>query len=418
VSDTPKVYVVKVARLSTFQLRYVDPMTGRWRCKSTDVPVSSLKRDRDAAVRLAGELERQLEGGATSIPSKVTWAAYRERYEGEAVPGLAKETGNKIRMVLDRVERVLSPRLLSGVNEAKLSHLSKTLRSDGLSESTIHSYMAQLKAALNWAVRQKLLRALPSFPKVQRRKKVRGTTPMRGRPITAEEFERMLGSTFVEVGAKSVEAWRHYLRGLWTSGLRLSESLELSWDEGPHIHVVLARAGRRVVPRLRIPAESEKGNTERLLPVAPEFAMLLLSTPEADRVGRVFKLPGLRGSAEVRAKWVGKIVSRIGRKAGVVVRRDLDLVAVKYASAHDLRRAFGERWAARIMPAQLMELMRHESIETTLRYYVGTNAARTEADVWRAFEKSQAAAAGPSDQGEGDGAAGHGQASHGHRNRG
>ena len=41
---------------------------------------------------------------------------------------------------------------------------------------------------------------------------------------------------------------------------------------------------------------------------------------------------------------------------------------VKYASAHDFRRAFGVRWAARLMPAQLMELMRHESIETTLRF--------------------------------------------------
>jgi len=29
------------------------------------------------------------------------------------------------------------------------------------------------------------------------------------------------------------------------------------------------------------------------------------------------------------------------------------------------------------MPAQLMELMRHESIDTTLRYYVGIDAQRT-----------------------------------------
>jgi len=29
------------------------------------------------------------------------------------------------------------------------------------------------------------------------------------------------------------------------------------------------------------------------------------------------------------------------------------------------------------MPAQLMELMRHETIETTLSYYVGRNAERT-----------------------------------------
>ena len=67
---------------------------------------------------------------------------------------------------------------------------------------------------------------------------------------------------------------------------------------------------------------------------------------------------------------------------------------MKYASAHDFRRAFGVRWAARLMPAQLMELMRHESIETTLRFYVGTDAQRTAEAAWVAFEALQRAFAG------------------------
>ena len=48
------------------------------------------------------------------------------------------------------------------------------------------------------------------------------------------------------------------------------------------------------------------------------------------------------------------------------------------------------------MPAQLMELMRHESIDTTLSYYVGRNAERTAAILWdedRKAEKSEPAAA-------------------------
>jgi len=66
---------------------------------------------------------------------------------------------------------------------------------------------------------------------------------------------------------------------------------------------------------------------------------------------------------------------KIGKAAGIKVYiNPKDPEKVKYASAHDLRRAFGERWAARLMPAQLKELMRHESIETTLRFYVGTDA--------------------------------------------
>ena len=37
------------------------------------------------------------------------------------------------------------------------------------------------------------------------------------------------------------------------------------------------------------------------------------------------------------------------------------------------------------MPAQLKELMRHESIETTLRFYVATDAQRTAEAAWAAW---------------------------------
>ena len=141
---------------------------------------------------------------------------------------------------------------------------------------------------------------------------------------------------------------------------------------------------------LRIPAELEKGHADRLLPMAPEFAMFLQETAESERSGAVFKLPGIRAkTAELRSKWVGRVVSKIGKAAGVRVYVDpRDPKRMKYASAHDFRRAFGERWAARIMPAQLKELMRHESIETTLRYYVGANAERTADACWEAYGKT------------------------------
>ena len=76
------------------------------------------------------------------------------------------------------------------------------------------------------------------------------------------------------------------LKGLWFSGLRLGESLVVSWDEDAPISIDLS--GKR--PRLRIFAEAEKGNRDRLLPMTPDFAEFLLATPEADRHGRVFKI--------------------------------------------------------------------------------------------------------------------------------
>ena len=300
------------------------------------------------------------------------------------VAGLAEGTAVKVRGTFTHVEAILNPQRLKDLNEHRLSHLVVALRKNGLAETTIKGYLAHFKAALNWAVQQKLLSALPGFPKLQRAKRYGGSA-MKGRPITAEEFERMLEAIPAVVHPEQVPQWAYYLRGLWTSGLRLGESLDLWWDRYDRMRPIFPKNGR---PLFEIHAELEKGHTDRLLPMAPEFALLLQQTPEQDRSGPVFRLQGRQG--RYGQYQVSKTVSRIGRAAGVTVHVDpRDSSKVKVASAHDLRRAFGERWAARVMPAQLMELMRHESIETTLRFYVGTNAQRTNDAIWSAFQVEQ-----------------------------
>jgi hypothetical protein len=99
------------------------------------------------------------------------------------------------------------------------------------------------------------------------------------------------------------------------SGLRLSESLEFYWDRLDKLCVDLSQAR----PMLRIPEGEEKGNADRLLPMAPGFAEFLLAVPEAERFGRVFKLRGLRLKASPLPEWVSDVVSRVGREAEVVV---------------------------------------------------------------------------------------------------
>lgn len=47
------------------------------------------------------------------------------------------------------------------------------------------------------------------------------------------------------------------------------------------------------------------------------------------------------------------------------------------------------------MPQVLKELMRHESIETTLKYYVGRNAQTTAAVLWAAHKAATAPAVQP-----------------------
>lgn len=40
-----------------------------------------------------------------------------------------------------------------------------------------------------------------------------------------------------------------------------------------------------------------------------------------------------------------------------------------FATTKTFRKTFAIRWAQKLMPAELQKLMRHESIETTLKYY-------------------------------------------------
>jgi hypothetical protein len=71
------------------------------------------------------------------------------------------------------------------------------------------------------------------------------------------------------------------------------------------------------------------------------------------------------------------------------VHTDARTGKVKYASAHDLRRSYGNRWAKKVMPAVLQKLMRHESIETTMGYYVDLDADELAEDLYQACENGQ-----------------------------
>ena len=128
----------------------------------------------------------------------------------------------------------------------------------------------------------------------------------------------------------------------------------------------------------------EKGNRSRVLPMAPEFAEFLRQTADNKRHGYVFApLPRRqRYGDRLSAEHIGRVVTAIGKAANVKV--SATATKVKYASAHDLRRSFGERWSSRVLPQILMELMRHESIATTMLFYVGEDARRTSAVLWEA----------------------------------
>ena len=87
---------------------------------------------------------------------------------------------------------------------------------------------------------------------------------------------------------------------------------------------------------------------------------------------------------------VGKIIAELGRKAGIVVKAHQKTGEKEFASAHDLRRSFGERWAKRVEAPFLQKMMRHSAITTTLSDYSPRDAADAALHIDAAFHRSNA----------------------------
>lgn len=392
-----KVYVFKRKGRPNYVLQWTDPENGKQRTKSAGTP------NRREAERLAGRMEKELREGSYADPSKVKWSVFREKYEVHA-KSLSPGTQERIQSVLNVVERTLEldghNARLAQVTDKAIDKLKEKLREAGRTPAAIACTLRHLKAALRWAKRKGLMAKVPDFDMPK------NTGASRGRAITGEEFDRMMAKVpdvvipkpperkkppkrprnppseeklrqKSEKEAAIVESWRHLLRGLWLSGLRIGEALSLKWD-GTDDDIRIDFTGKH--PVLIIPGTKQKNRKTMVAPMTPEFVVLLESVPESDRQGFVFR-PFVWSSLSQRCsrETAVHVIAKIGKKAGVVVKSGKK---PRYASAHDLRRSCLARWSRKLLPQQLKVLARHASLTTTLTYYVGDDAEAVCEALW------------------------------------
>ena len=343
---------------------YTDPTSGKKVARSTGT------RNRREAERQAAVWEDELRSGRYAARSRVTWQEFRERFASDKLAGMPESSRLAYNTALDHLERDKEPDRLASLTAEAMSDFQGRLRKAGMKETTLARHLRHIKAALRWAARVGLLGKAPT---IEMPKAAKGQSLARSRAVTTEEYERMLTAT-VKVRPGDAPEWQRLLAAAWLGGLRLGELVAFSWDDGTPFSVDLS--GKR--PCFRILAEGQKSGRDEVLPMVPQFAELLLATPEAERTGLVFRLSDQRTHQPLAAHQIGRLVGRIGRKAGVVTNK----AEGKFAGLHDLRRGFCTRWAKLVMPPVLRRLARHASIHTTLSYYVDIDAADLAEELW------------------------------------
>lgn len=350
--------ILRRSNRTNLVVRWFDERSNCWREKT--LPVTRRREAEQIAEEVVvREQNRLLAAGATS------WDLFRVRYEEEHGPTVSSLSIWKT--AAKRFEEICSPSDITTISKSTFSIFESGLRKRGLQEESVRTYMKYIRAALNWASDLELI---PKAPKVKLPRRTRGKL-MKGRPITGEEFDRMMEA------AKAHPTFKPLLEGLWLSGLRLGESLNLWWDRDDRICIENIDGKR---PVMRIPAHMQKSRRETINPLTPDFVGFLRKLDH--RTGPVFDPRGKLGRSIRTTDYVSRLICSLGKSAKIVANRDPITDRVKWASAHDLRRSFGRRWSQKVMPAVLKDLMRHERIETTLLYYVGEDAEQISDLLW------------------------------------
>lgn len=394
--DEINVIVVDRGRKNLY-LRFTDPVTGQKIEKSSR---TSKKRE---AIKRAGEWQAEIVANGHSAAKSMSWAAFREDFSDNYLAHQSDNYAAGVESSLNVIEELMRPDKLTRITERWMSRLHSLAKNrkvartgNPISQMTLKKYFQHLLTALKWAVEQKYLKRVPTLPKESRQNHKGHGRHMKGRPLTGEEFDRLLTAVPKTYPAfkkprpdqtaaiqRGVDSMCHLLNGLWLSGLRIGEALKLTWDQwedGIRVHV----DGDRDVC-LMIDGDDQKNRRSLVYPVVDDFADFLLQTPPERRTGFVFNPCRTTGVVCRRSDTVSGWITDIGRAAAIKVNTTNGID--KFASAHDLRRAFGTRWA-KIVPAVILkELMRHGDIQTTMRFYVEIEAKSTLEEVRRHLKK-------------------------------
>jgi integrase len=232
----------------------------------------------------------------THDPDERTWDETTELYYSQHKRRVRRKSGKSSESRLDIAMRIFEARrakqkLPPGVTLREcltldgLEYLEDQLldgaesRYDHRSPNSVNSMLGTVMAFARYCYDHQWIDRVPPLRKLD------VDEVMRGRPITGEEFERMLAAVPKIVGDGPAEQWRFALKILWESGFRIADLLDFSWDDITRIYPVWPlKQGQ--YPTIVIPSTQKNGKNEEV-PMLPSLRQLLESVPLPNRNGFV-----------------------------------------------------------------------------------------------------------------------------------
>lgn len=139
---------------------------------------------------------------------------------------------------------------------------------------------------------------IDSVPPIQ---KIKTDEVMKGRPVTAEEFERMLEAVPKVTGQSSATSWIFALNVLWESGFRIGDLMDFHWDDANHIRPVWpTRKGQH--PTIIVPSTQKNGRVQEI-PMLPGLQEILHTIPKIKRTGWIVNPISIEYQIDDHREW-------------------------------------------------------------------------------------------------------------------
>jgi len=242
----------------------------------------------------------------------LTWAECSEQYRNRMKPRMRRSSHTHMTYRLGVAERIFKrrseaqgnatePLLADCTTLASLEYLQDALlegiegRRGARSPNSVNSIMAVVMVFVRYSRDHEWIDRVPPLRKIE------VDEVMKGRPISGEEFDRMIAATPAVVGKAASASWTFTLKVLWESAFRIQDVMRFSWDDAEQIHPVWPRL-RSQHPTIAVPS-SQKNRKNEEIPMLPGLAELLRSVPKNQRTGWVVDPQPIEFTMKQQGQW-------------------------------------------------------------------------------------------------------------------